>query len=478
MVLPALTEATGPLFRPIKYSLFPPLGLAALAAHLPADTEIELVDEHVMPEVPTRDTPPQYDFVLVQSYITNAHRAYVIADHFREHGIRVLLGGLHATSLPEEARPHADHLFLGPGDATFPAFLADLAAGTTKATYDSRDYPRTLANAPRPRRDLIRRDLYFVPNSIVVTRGCPFRCSFCYKEAFFEGGKSFYTSAVDDALAEISSLPGRHLYFLDDHLLGDARFSTQLFAGMRGMNRVFQAAATIDSVVRGDLIERAVEAGLRSLFVGFESVNAENHRATGKVQNLRCQAADAINRLHQLGVKINGSFVFGLDADKPDVFGRTVDWAVRHGLTTATFHIATPYPGTKFYRDVDAQGRLLHHDWRLYDTRHAVFRPAGMTTSQLEHGYWQAYDQFYSWANVVRSAGSQLTLRRKVAHVAYAAGWKKLEPMWNGLIRLKQLAYTRPVLENILSAGHRPLCTTRKHGTKRKPTPMPLPVVG
>lgn len=117
-----------------------------------------------------------------------------------------------------------------------------------------------------------------MPNSIVVTRGCPHHCDFCYKDAFFTGGKSFYVQAVDDALAEIDRLPGRHLYFLDDHLLGNAKFATALFEGMRGMNRVFQAAATIDSILRGDLIERAAEAGLRSLFVGYETFSPENLR--------------------------------------------------------------------------------------------------------------------------------------------------------------------------------------------------------
>ena len=115
-----------------------------------------------------------------------------------------------------------------------------------------------------------------MPNSIVVTRGCPQHCDFCYKDAFFQGGRGFYTQRVDDALAEIERLPGRHLYFLDDHLLGDRRFAETLFDGMKGMRRLFQGAATVDSILRGDLIERAAEAGLRSIFVGFETLTPEN----------------------------------------------------------------------------------------------------------------------------------------------------------------------------------------------------------
>ena len=256
MILPALTEAKSPFWRPIKYSLFPPLGLATLAAFLSPDDEVELVDDHV--ERLTIDDCP--DLVVIQVYITNAYRAYRLADHYRARGCHVALGGLHVTSLPEEAAPHADTIFLGPGEQTFPQFLADLGAGHPQARYVSTG-GRTIHGLPPVRRDLIKRDRYLVPNSIVVTRGCPQHCDFCYKDAFFGGGRSFYSQQVDEALAEIERLPGRHLYFLDDHLLGDRRFAEGLFDGMRGMGRLFQGAATVDSVLRGDLIERAAAAG-------------------------------------------------------------------------------------------------------------------------------------------------------------------------------------------------------------------------
>ena len=209
---------------------------------------------------------------------------------------------------------------------------------------------RTLERVPPIRRDLIQRRRYLVPNSIVVTRGCPQHCDFCYKDAFFEGGRGFYTQRVDDALAEIERLPGRHLYFLDDHLLGDRRFAEALFAGMKGMGRVFQGAATVDSILRGDLIERAAEAGMRSIFVGFETLTEGNLRQSNKRQNLGRDYRAVADRLHALGIMINGSFVFGMDEDDEDVFQRTVDWAVERGITTATFHIMTPYPGTRLLR--------------------------------------------------------------------------------------------------------------------------------
>ena len=445
MILPALTEATSPHFRPIKYSLFPPLGLATLAAYLGPDDEVDLQDEHVEP-LHLDDEP---DLVVIQVYITSAFRAYRLADHYRAKGAYVVLGGLHVTSLPDEAALHADTVFLGPGEDTWPAFLADFRAGRPRPLY--RSHVRTLAGVPPIRRDLIKRHLYLVPNSIVVSRGCPHVCDFCYKVAFFEGGRGFYTQKVDAALAEIDRLPGHHLYFLDDHLFGDARFAAALFDGMRGMGRLWQAAGTVQSVLQPHLLEKAVACGLRSLFVGFETLNPASLRAQRKMQNLHRDYSAAVRRLHGLGVMINGSFVFGMDEDDPSVFRRTVDWAIGQGVETATFHILTPYPGTATYQRMEAQGRLLHRNWDLYDTRHVVFRTLGMTAQELEDGYWGAYRDFYRWGSIFRGAWNKETLRGRLRHVAYAGGWKKFEPLWDWVIRAKRVLWMLPVLEAVLT---------------------------
>ena len=463
MILPALTEARSPFWRPIKYSHYPPLGLATLAAYLGDEDEVAIYDEHV--EAVPLDASP--DLVVIQVYVTSAYRSYELADRYRARGAHVALGGLHVTSVPCEAALHADSIFLGPGEDTWPAFLTDFRRGHPGRVYRSRR--RSLRDAPPPRRDLIKRNLYLVPNSLVVSRGCPHTCDFCYKEAFFRGGASHYTQPVEAALQDIERLPGRHLFFLDDHLVGDCHFARRLFEGMLGMGRVFQGAATVDSVMRPGVLELAADAGLRSLFVGFETLAPSNLRAHGKRGNLRHDYGAAVRRMHDFGIMVNASFVFGMDHDDESAFDRTVEWAVEHGIETATFHILTPYPGTALHRRMAEEGRLTTSDWDLYDTRHCVFRPAQMTAGTLEEGYRRAYRAFYSWGSILRSASTQAGTARALRHLAYVGGWKKAEWFWDLVIRLKRVNSFAPILEAVLEG-----CCRRPSALAARQPPAPL----
>ena len=369
MILPALVEATSPGYHPIKYALFPPLGLAGLAGYLDPDVEVELVDEHVQ----TLDGNDEPDLVLMSVYITSARRAYRIADHYRARGAHVCLGGLHPSSRPDEAAAHADTIFIGPGEESWPRFLADLARGEPRPRYESS--ARTLGGLPPLRRDLIARGRYLCPNSLVVSRGCPHHCDFCYKDAFYEGGRSF----------------------------GNRRFAEALFTGMEGMGRVFQGASTVNAILQTDLIERAATAGMRSIFVGFETVNEENLRLHTKQQNLARSSAD---------------------------------------------------------------GRIVSDDWERYDTRHVVYRPLRMTPGQLEAGYWRAYREYYRWHAIARGAAGQDTVRAAARHLTYSGGWKKLEPLWDLVIRAKRVGAMLPMLEHTLDAFGGASRTTRTPGSR------------
>ncbi len=446
MILPAIMEAGNPLFRAIKYSLFPPLGLATLAAYLNADDEVELIDQHVE-KLNTDDQP---DLVIIQVYITNAYRAYKIADKYRNKGVHVAMGGLHVTSCPEEALQHADSIFSGPGEQTFPEFLHDFRNRQPRKIYAAPKF-RCIKNHPPIRRELIKRQKYLVPNTMIVSRGCIHHCDFCYKDAFFKGGNSFYTKTLDHILTDIDRLPGKHLYFLDDHLFADYNLMSDLFREMKGMNRVFQGAATVKSIIQGDLIEKAADAGMKSVFVGFETFSPENLRENNKLQNLNHEYETAVRRLQSLGIMINGSFVFGMDNDDKDVFKRTVDWGIEHSLTTATYHILTPYPGTPLHSRMKASGRIITENWDLYNTRNTVFQPVKLSPEELEEGYWWSYNEFYKWNNIIRSSLKLEGTERRFRQLLYTGAWKKFEWLWKIIINTGTLQYTLPILEYVLS---------------------------
>jgi radical SAM superfamily enzyme YgiQ (UPF0313 family) len=271
---------------------------------------------------------------------------------------------------------------------------------------------------------------------------------------------------VDAALTEISRLPGRHLFFLDDNLFGDPRFAAELFEGMKGMGRLWQAAGTVQAVLQPGLLEKATASGLRSLFVGFETLSASNLRQQHKHQNLGRDYNVAVSRMHDLGVMVNASFVFGMDDDDETVFERTVAWAIQQGIETATFHILTPYPGTALHSQLASQGRITSQNWDHYDTRHVVFRPARMSPQALEAGYWQAYRDFYRWGSILQGAWAKPDWISRLRHLAYSGGWKKFEPFWDLVIRLKRVTNFLPLLESILDATELPGSGEVRRGRK------------
>jgi radical SAM superfamily enzyme YgiQ (UPF0313 family) len=227
----------------------------------------------------------------------------------------------------------------------------------------------------------------------------------------------------------------------------------------------------VDSILRGNLIERAAEAGLRSIFVGFETLAPENLRRSNKRQNLGRDYKAVADRLHSLGIMINGSFVFGMDDDREDVFRRTVDWAIEHGITTSTFHIQTPYPGTGLYARMQREGRMFTRDWNLFDTRHVVYRPAQLKPEALKEGYDWAYQEFYRWSSIARASLHHGTLKHQAKHFFYASGWKKFEPLWDLMIRMRQLTHVTPLLEGVLS---KVTSTDQKPAEKLVPENVPV----
>ena len=447
-VLPALNEVRRGNYRLITYARFPPLSLLTLAGLTPAERYEMLVrDDHIESAV----VDDHVDLVAIQVYISSADRAYELADLYRRRGAKVVLGGLHATSMPHEAAQHADAVCIGPAEPVWSEILDDFEHDRLKPFYRGNPVG-SAAMVPLPRRDLMNQLAYLVPNTMVTTRGCPHACAFCYKHGFW-GERYFEARPMAAIEQELATFDDPVVFFLDDNLLGDRRHGKNLFSLLKGSGIVWQAAASLDVARDRAYLDQAREAGCRSLFVGFESLSSRELRQQRKHVNAVTDYATAVRRFHDAGIMVNGSFVFGFDWDDRDVFARTVEFAVENKLETASFHILTPFPGTSTFDELERSGRLLHRQWAFYDTDHAVFRPRQMTPAELERGFHDAYRDFLRYPSILRrSAGLDGAIRR----IAYNVGWMKVDPIWRAIIRLGLMPFARRILARALGAHELP----------------------
>jgi len=448
LILPSLQQRRDYRYRLVKYSRFPPLSLLTLAGMTPEDRwEVIVRDEHIE----SSELDEHVDLVGIQTYISCANRAYELAAKWRARGAKVVLGGLHPTSMPNEASPHADAIVLGPAETVWSQVLEDFENGRLQRRYRGRSQG-SAALAPLPRRDLMNQHGYLLRHTMVTSRGCPHSCDFCYKSSFW--GPTYYEPRpMAEIERELATVDDGLVFFLDDNLLANRQHARAMFDVLRGSGIVWQAAASLDVTRDPGYLEDAYEAGCRSLFVGFESISPENMRGNNKTVNAVTDYAAACRRFHDAGIMINGSFVFGFDRDGPDVFERTVEFALANKVLTATFHILTPLPGTRAFDRLALQGRILHRDWDYYDTDHAVFRPLRMTPEQLEQGHKQAYRQFSTYGSIFRrSFGLPGAMKR----LAYNVAWSKVDPLWIAILRLGLMPMARRILDRVLRIDTRP----------------------
>jgi radical SAM superfamily enzyme YgiQ (UPF0313 family) len=366
-----------------------PLALAHVAALTPPGWEIRIVDE-VMEDLPTDAGWDRPDLVGITSLTITALRAYDIAACYRQRGVPVVLGGVHATLCPQEAARYVDVVFQGEAEGGWPALIHDLEAGELKAHYNGE--MSTLQALPLPRRDLYRHR-YFL-RLVSASRGCKYRCEFCTLWKL-DGGR-YRTRPVAEVLSELATAGGRHpLLFTDENVFTDRDWALALFQGMahRGWKRPYAVQASLNIADDRQVLSALKRSGCMTVLVGFESVSEESLRLMRKGVNLKVGVAhyrDKIARLHDHGLASSGTFMFGNDGDGPDIFERTVEFVLEAGIDVAHFGLLTPLPGTDLYSRLWREERLLYvdfpADYARYDLQTAVFRPRQMTPEQLEEG--------------------------------------------------------------------------------------------
>jgi radical SAM superfamily enzyme YgiQ (UPF0313 family) len=362
-----------------------PLTLTHLAALTPDDIDAEytLIDCSLGTDVPYNIN---FDLVGISLMTGTSIEGYAIADSFRQRGVTVVLGGIHVTLLPEEARQHADCIVRGFAETTWPQLLRDLEKGNMKSEYY--EEVEDLSMLPVPRRDLQKTLSYMVPYTVMITRGCRGSCDFCSVPAAHYG---FKKRPVEDVIEEIRRIPSKRIAISDVHLTDDTDYAKELFTAMIPLNKEWGALASTRAASDPELLELMEKSGCKYLLLGFESINGSSlekiHKGFNKVEKYRV----VVDTLHHYGITIQGCFIFGFDEDGPEVFQNTIDTINDLRIDIPRYALFTPYPGTRAYKRMEKNGQLLHMNWYYYDTQHVVIRPKNMTPQQLDKGLFYAY---------------------------------------------------------------------------------------
>ncbi len=384
-----------PMDTDLKIHMAPPLGLLTIVNMFRKEHCVVLENENIQP-ICYDDHP---DLVGISVTVDTFPRAAEIAARFRKRGIPVVAGGIHITTAFQTLPPDCfDAISIGAAEGTWYDILADYQAGTLKKVYRCAGKLKS-DQIVSPAYDFIDRKKYLYCNVVHTSRGCPFRCDFCYNSAT---QRDYVNRSIEDVLADIRAVGSRHIMFIDDNFAGNPDWTKAFLNVIKPMKLKWNAAVSLNAANDLQLLDLMKESGCQSLFIGFESINPGSIDGVHKIQNSAADYDRAVKAIHDRGIMINASFVFGLDGDTPETFDATLDWIVRNKIETVTSHILTPYPGTALYERMKNQGRITTEDLSLYNTANVVFRPLHMTEKELYRGYLRVYRQTYRLKNILR----------------------------------------------------------------------------
>ncbi|SDG94249.1 B12-binding domain-containing radical SAM protein [Desulfosporosinus hippei] len=406
-----------PMDSEFKRLMSPSLSLLVLAALTPKEHSIIIEDENAN-LLNLEDSP---DLVGITVNIDTSNRAYQIAEYYRKKKVPVILGGIHVSANSEEALQFADSVCIGEAENVWLDILSDVSLGQLKPKY----YSTIIADPskiPIPRWSLTPSGKYLYTNIIVASRGCPFKCEFCYNSCDYVHHQ-YRNRPIANVLEEIKRLKTKHVMFIDDNLIGDIGWTRAFLKEIKPLGLKWNAAVSANILNHLDVLDQMQESGCQSLFIGFESINEQSIRSVQKFQNKRENYERLIHELHKRGIMVNASLVFGFDHDSPQVFQNTLDWLVKNKVETMTAHILTPYPGTVLYERFFAEGRIVDFDLSHYNTANVVFSPKQMSQKELLEGYLWIYKEFYSFKNIFKRIPDHP--KQKVPYLLFSLIYRK-----------------------------------------------------
>ena len=382
----------------------PSLALLKVAALTPPHWQVTIVDE----KVETLDLEQEADLVGITTMTTTVQRGYEIADHFRRRGIRVVMGGMHVSALPEEALQHCDSVVVAEAEGLWPRLLRDLEQNALQPVYRHDGQLPPLVQLPRPDWALYRSKPYLPVHFVETTRGCPIDCEFCSVTSTF-GGR-YRNRPHDEVLAELNSLrpfKGHFVLencvlFVDDNIISNRAYARELLTRIAELKIRWFGQTSVNIASDPELLKLCQKSGCVGLFLGFETLSPATLQSIGKRVNRPNEYYEVVRKIHDHGIGIDGSFVFGFDTDDDSVFDRTLEFVLEGRIEVVYFSILTPYPGTRLYQRLARENRLLTRDWSIYDANHVVYRPRNFTPEGLWEHYYRALRAVYSIPSIFK----------------------------------------------------------------------------
>ncbi len=418
----AMHRYSGSFGKSLHYA---PLTLTTLAALIPEDIEAEVrIYDETAEKIPL---DIEAELIGITCITGTAPRCYAYADYFRKKGKTVAMGGVHPSMLPDEAALHADVVFTGFSEQTFPQFIRDYVKGEYKKFYrQNADY--TIEGKPIPKRELLKANRYITTKTVEAIRGCCHTCSFCAYPAAF--GKPVYKRPVKEVVAEIEALNTKHVLFPDVNLITDRAYAIELFTALIPLKVIWLGLVTSSVGIDDELMTVFRKSGCKGLLIGFESITQESQQYIHKGVNKVDSYVELMEKLHDNGILVQGCFAFGGDEEDESVFDRTVEMIIKAKIDLPRYSILTPFPQTAYYRQLEEEGRIIERNWAMYDVQHCVFTPKLMTKEQLEAGTDRAWRDTYSNSNIFKRLAPfkhspWLSLPLNMGYKGYADKWHK-----------------------------------------------------
>lgn len=384
-----------PMDTRLKTRMSPSLALLTLAKLTPSSHRITIVNENIE----KINFNQAADLVAITVTVDVFPRAVMIASEFHKRKISVIAGGIHITAAPEEALPYFDAICVGAAERVWQRILADKENNRLQKVYQ--DMVGLKGNEIcSPDYGAVRSDKYLYTNIISTSRGCPHKCDFCYNSC--SESVQYINRPIEDCLAELAVLKTKHIMFIDDNFVGNPNWTREFLLRIEPLNLKWNAAVTVNILNHLDLLDLMKRTGCQSLFIGFETINANSLQSVHKNQNNIQKYDDLISEIHSRGIMINASIVFGLPEEDESIFKNTLEWLVKNRIETVTAHILTPYPGTILYKNMLLKNQIKDFNLSHYNTAHVVFEHEKMSAKQLYNGYINFYKEFYSIKNIIK----------------------------------------------------------------------------